>query len=410
MTPPDPRREALFAITCWLTQKQFPNRLLSDTPQRPFVTDLVYTTLRRHNTLEWVLRPLVKHLPHGETHAALLLGAAQLLYIPAIPPYAAINETVEAIKKTSRRAAPFVNAVLQALNRTPPNLQNAPLHIRHSHPKAPLDRWITAHGQPAAEALCAWNNQPAQTILRLLPNPGGTLPPPPPGTHPHPADPIHSHIIPRGIRIETLQGYSEGHFVIQDPATRAAIDLLQLQPHHTVLDACAAPGGKTAQIAARLTTGTLTAADLHPDRLQTLRDTLTRTRHIHRTTLIQLDATHPPSPADPTYDRILLDAPCTNTGVLQRRPDARWRLTPAHLARCTATQAALLHATTLRLKPGGILVYSTCSLEPEENQHQIQTFLQTHPHFEPGPAIQYTPPTHQTDGAYAATLIKRKNP
>ena len=193
----------------------------------------------------------------------------------------------------------------------------------------------------------------------------------------------------------------------QDPATRHAIDLLDARPGLRVLDACAAPGGKTAQIAARLAPwpeGTaLVANEPDPERVRTLRDTLARCRLLDRVEILTRDAAADP-PEGP-FDRILLDAPCSNTGVLGRRADARWAWTPKRLARAVALQARLLDALAPRLAPGGLLVYSTCSIEPEENDAQVRAFLGRHPGFALlGDHLTLPTPTH--DGSYAAALRK----
>jgi 16S rRNA (cytosine967-C5)-methyltransferase len=207
------------------------------------------------------------------------------------------------------------------------------------------------------------------------------------------------------VRVESLPGYGQGGFIIQDPAARGAVELLDVQPGQRVLDACAAPGGKTLQIAARLGgKGRLVAMDLHADRLPPLRDNLARAG-FGWVEVATGDAAAPrPASDDWRFDRILLDVPCSNTGVLRRRPDARWRFTARRLAALARTQAAILRNTLAWLAPGGRLVYSTCSLEPEENRDLLDALLRDVPGLRLLGAIDRLPMRDATDGAFAAAL------
>jgi 16S rRNA (cytosine967-C5)-methyltransferase len=201
-----------------------------------------------------------------------------------------------------------------------------------------------------------------------------------------------------------LEGYAEGAFVVQDAATRHAIDLMEVAPGLNVLDACAAPGGKTAQLAARLgKNDRMIANEFSATRIETLRDTLQRCGLNERVEIRQADAT---STDFGLFDRILIDVPCSNTGVFGRRPDARWTWTPQKLAQLLQTQRALLDNLANQVVPGGRIVYSTCSIEPEENETQIAAFLATHPNFTQGEMRREFPAsTH--DGAFACTLIRK---
>jgi len=401
------RREAIFILSRWMETGDFPDRLLVDSPDRGFIMDLVYGTVRSRRTLEWALAQLMKRPPGGETEAALLLGAYQVLFMEEVPAYAAVHATVEAAKVASGRAAGLVNGVLRNLLRKKAELLEGlakqPLGVRVSHPDALLTRWIARYGAADAEALCAWNNTPSQTIVAPLSaqafsnlqNASLT---------PHPAMPEKYLIVPHGMRVDALPGFAEGDFIVQDPATLAAVDLLNVQPGLTVLDACAAPGGKTVQIAARMNKqGRLIAMDLHEDRLRILRSTLSRIP-CEGVEPVVGDATQPLPESWPRFDRILLDAPCSNTGVLRRRPDARWRFTTQRVKRLCATQRAMLTNLLRHLAPGGRLVYSTCSLEPEENLQLIeQTLAGTHAHLES--SVDRLPFRDGTDGAFAAAIV-----
>jgi 16S rRNA (cytosine967-C5)-methyltransferase len=395
------RREAVFVITRWLATRDFPDRMIPDGPDRAFITDLVYTTVRRHRTLLWALGQLVKKMPKGETEAALLVGACQILFMPSVADYAAVNETVEAAKLASKQTSGLVNAVLRNLLRQREtllaDLAKQPLGVRASHPDSLLTRWLERYGEAETAALCEWNNTPSETIIAF-----------PPGA-PEPFAPV-----PRGTRVDAIPGYAEGAFIVQDPATAPALELLNLKPGLTVLDACAAPGGKTVQMAWRMglpagANHRLVALDLHEDRLATVRANLERTRQTW-VEVRQGDLTDNPqaalAPFGP-FDRILLDAPCSNTGVLRRRPDARWRWTTKRMKALAETQARMLEACLALLAPNGRLVYSTCSLEPEENRRQITALRKTHPEVACIGVEERLPTRSQTDGTFACALERQ---
>jgi 16S rRNA (cytosine967-C5)-methyltransferase len=226
---------------------------------------------------------------------------------------------------------------------------------------------------------------------------------------PHAADPQRFLVLPRGCAVPALPGYGEGRFMVQDPATCLAVDLLDLQPGHNVLDACAAPGGKAVLAAERIgPTGRLVAMDLHEDRIALLRRNLERTGH-PEVEIVRGNAARMPesAPESGPFDRILLDVPCTNTGVLRRRPDARWRFNPARLSALAGTQRRMLASVALRLAPRGVLVYSTCSLEKEENEDAVQSLLDSQPGFEFWAERRSIPPLAGMDGAYAAAIRRR---
>ncbi len=398
------RRDAIFVLTRWLETHDFPDRMIPDGPDRAFITDLVYTTVRRYRTLTWALEQLMKKLPKGETGAALLVGAGQILFMPSVADYAAVNETVEAAKLASKQTAGLVNAVLRNLLRQRDallaELAKQPVGIRTSHPEALITRWLERFGEAETLALCEWNNTPAETFLAY-----------PPGA-PEPFVPM-----PRGTRVEEVPGYSEGAFIVQDPAMATCVDLLALKPGLKVLDACCAPGGKTVQIAWRMGQPTsenhlLVALDLHEDRLAIVRANLERTRQTW-VKVQQGDLTDNPRAAlEPfgLFDRILIDAPCSNSGVLRRRPDARWRWTTKRMKQLAATQAVMLENALALLAPGGRLVYSTCSLEPEENRQQITALRKAHPELACVAVEERIPTRSKTDGSFACAFERTATP
>lgn len=401
----------------WLERRDFPDRLLPEAAEdRGFVMDMVFGTVRYWRTLEWVLARHVKRRPAPELRAALLLGAHQILFMEDVADHAALHATVESVKHGQSGQSGFVNAVLRSILREREEilaeLAEAPLAVRTSHPDALVDRWTAVHGASDTAALCDWNNQPAQTVVALLPDANisaadllsrwqaaGVAA----DKHPAHEDCL---VVGHGHRVEELEGYKEGFFVPQDAATLAAVELLKAAPGQRILDACAAPGGKTGQIAARMERcGELVAMDLHDDRLSRLEENLRRLRLDQWVRVLPGDSGQA-EVMEPLglFDRILLDAPCTNSGVLRRRPDARWRFSAARLRTMVAQQRRLLLNLLPHLATGGRLVYSTCSLEPEENQELIAAILAECHGFKIAAARSRFPPRDNTDGAFACAI------
>lgn len=383
------RRTAAFAVAAWLRTRQRPETMLGDGESRAFVQDLVYTTLRRLRSLRFALGGLVQRWPKGELEALLYIGAAQILYMDDVPDFAAVSATVEAAKRgTNPALAPVVNGVLRNLVRTRDavlrQLAEAPLDVRESMPRAIVRRWSARFGESEAARLCALMNEEARTFLAWKPGKG----------------PAGGDFTPlaRGLAVAATPGYSDGDFIVQDPATAAAVRLLAPQPGERVLDACAAPGGKSAQLAWR--GAAVTALEVNPRRRRRMADNFTRLRLD-----VQTVAEWPALGSG--FDAVLVDAPCSNTGVLRRRPDARWNWSEDKLAALVRLQAEILDTAAERVRPGGRLVYSTCSLEPEENAMQTAAFLGRHPDFTAGEAAEISPLDGDHDGAFAQVLRRR---
>ena len=292
------RRTAAFAMARWLATKDFPADLLPRGPERAEVQDMLYTAIRRLRPLRKVLGELLSTWPKGELEALLYIGAAQILYMPSIPDHAAVNETVNAAKVCENPSiAKVVNAVLRNLLRRREEfeamLAKSALEVSESMPSALIKRWIARFGAEDARSLAKWHNEPAETFLAYLNGEFVKL--------------------PRGMKVEEAEGYLEGAFIVQDPATHYAIELLNPQKGEKILDACAAPGGKTIQIAWR--GADVTACEVNPKRRRRLEENLKRTK-VAAKVIGEITGDK--------YDKVLVDAPCSNTGVLRRRPDARW--------------------------------------------------------------------------------------
>ena len=382
------RRTAAFIIARWLITKEFPSNLLPQDADRAFVQDLVYTTIRRLRALRFILGDYVKTWPKGELEALLYVGAAQIFYMPSVPDFAAVNETVEAAKQAANPSiARVTNAVLRNLLRHREEVESklaaATPETRESFPSALARRWVARYGQENAARLMALFNEPAETYLARRPT----------ATDSEPFEKV-----PRGTRIEDLPGYAEGMFIVQDPATAGAVELMQVVPGESVLDACAAPGGKTVQLFWR--GAHVTACEVNPARRSRLTANLVRVGAGDVEVVPALDGLG-------GFDKVLVDAPCSNTGVLRRRPDARWNWSQDKLSALVKLQATILDRAAALVVPGGRLVYSTCSLEPEENEKQVADFLARHPGFALVEEIASNPLETGHDGAFAAALARR---
>lgn len=400
-----------------------------DARDRRWTLELVAGMLRRRAWLDAVLGPFVTgglaRLDPDVTDL-LRLGGQQLLGMDRVPAYAAIAQTVELAKvRHGRGAAGLVNAVLRRVDREratlAPTEPGDPLEAmaqRHSHPRWLVARWAARWGADETERLLAANNTHAPVIVR----PYGIGFEPleamleasdvPVGDAPLVRDSLQ---LGPGVALTELGAFRQGKFFVQDPAATLVVHYAAVPAGAHVLDACAAPGGKTLELSK--VAGRVTAADRQPARIARLEENVARVGAAN-VDILTADAR---DPMPTTYDVVLVDAPCTGTGTFRRHPDARWRLKVSDLAVMGALQRSILAAIAAAVTPGGLLVYSTCSLEPEENDAQVERFLAEHPDFtlEPPPdgavpahvldggRLRVLPQRHGTDGAFAARLRRR---
>jgi len=416
---------------------------------RALLHELVNGVLRHQLFLDWALQQVARETPY--TRQAVLrqilrLGAYQLLWLKRVPDYAAVDQSVELTKaRLGDRSAPLVNALLRNLitrrhEWTLPDLLQQPLEhisINYSHPRWLVKRWLKRYGIQRTIALCRSNNEPAPLTIRVnrlklgvaeyrqaLQEKGIESTPcayAPAGLH-----------VEHGGSVTDLPGYASGWFYVQDEASQLVPLLLAPHPDDTVLDACAAPGGKTTEIAQLMENrGVVVAVDRSPERLAVVEENSRRLG----TTIIRTmaaDATKrlPVVESDrgpAQFDRILVDAPCSGLGVLRRHPEGKWIKDARSIHESARTALAILSNVAPLLKPGGVLVYSTCSTEPEENQDVVTAFLERHRNFRsenPGPLLSeaaaplLTEEGHlstvlkgeRMDGFFAARLIKGKGP
>jgi len=321
----------------------------------------------------------------AETRDVLRVGVCQLLVLK-IPDHAAIYETVECARGPVRG---LINAVLRRVAqyraRFVRDMDKLEPATQFSHPHWLFKRWKKLFGKDNAIALMDWDNVPAETFLR--PN---LLNPPPVG-EPEPED--------------HMEAIKSGHYYITDPSTAHAPELLAAKPGETILDACAAPGGKAVQIAGLMKNeGRLVCTDSNEKRLPRLEENLTRCG-VTNSEMEVHDWTQPaPKKWHGQFDGILLDVPCSNTGVLRRRVDARWRLQLQDIIDLTVIQNQILENALPCLKPGGRIVYSTCSIDPEENIDLVTAFAEKHENITLGEHQQLLPFKDDCDGAFAAVL------
>lgn len=398
-----------------------------DARDRRWTQELLFGMLRRRSWIDAVLSERVRGglaRLDADLIDLLRLGAYQLLFMGSVPAYAAIAQTVELAKRRhGLGASKLANAVLRRVDRerneisvpTPTDPVDA-LALRHSHPRWLVARWVGRWGAEATERLLEANNREAPLIAR----PYGVV-----------REQLEASLESAGVRVEEvplvrdslqlaggvsslteLGAFRKGLFHLQDPGSTLVTGYAAVDAGSTVADLCAAPGGKSLELVR--TAATVIAGDISRARLQRVQSNIRRleVRNVHP---IVCDARFP---AVGSVDAVLVDVPCTGTGTFRRHPDARWRLKPSDLAVMGALQRSIIRSAAGAVKPGGLLIYATCSIEPEENDAQIESFLaeSTDWRLEPPPEgavppevldagrLRVLPQRHGVDGAFAARL------
>ena len=403
------------------------------TADRGLCQELVYGVVRWRLTLDW----LIARKTNGRDQKSVLryllrLGLYQIFWLDRIPDHAAVHQTVELTRRNGFGVqAGFVNAVLRAYLREAEATRKllAELKISKpafgwSHPEWLVFRWQQRWGAEKTAQLLKWNNAAPKTFARV-----NTLKIDAPKLlekwrkenieH----DPVRRDWLPEHLVFELkshpplakLPSFQQGCFYIQDPSTLLAVTELNPQPGETILDYCAAPGGKTVFLAQLMNNrGRIVAQDVSEERLKLLQENCSRlgvqivncqlaitgSRKQTKQTSYRISKIE-----NRKFDRILVDAPCSNSGVLRRRVDLRWRIRQGEISRLRQTQLKLLNHAVPRLKPEGVLVYSTCSLEPQENQEVVKQFLRTHKEYKLESERGLLPFDDNVDGAYVAKLV-----
>ena len=339
---------------------------------RHLATEIVMGVLRWRSRLDALLTPLIKTPLRQldlEVLIALRIGVYQLAFLTRIPAHAIVNETVELVKHARKRSATgLVNAVMRKLGqrRAELLLPSGDLPADYAHPPWLVERWLARFGQERTEQVCRYDQHPPATVLRLTN--------------------MEDQAALRGEGIELVPGalmsrarvvisgdvtrssaFRSGRVAIQDEGSQLVAALVG--PGRRILDCCAAPGGKTAALATAMPEAEIVAADIHPHRARLLRS---MARH-ENVQVVTADARQLPFGAD--FDRVLADVPCSGTGTLARNPEIKWRLKPEDILDLQARQMAILDAALAHVVPGGKLVYSTCSLEPEEDEQVVEKCL-----------------------------------
>jgi 16S rRNA (cytosine967-C5)-methyltransferase len=379
---------------------------------RGLVIELVYGCVRQQGALDFLIdRKTQGRQQKSALRILLRLGLYQIFFLDRVPEHAAVHETVELTKSLGfGPQAGFVNAVLRGYVRERAETEKLLRDLEETHPAAAfshpewlVEKWRARWGIDNARVLMKLNNTPPPVFARANTLRGNV-------------DELTKAWGDEGVSFKarqfdwaplvfelishpplaTLPSFQKGLFYLQDPSTLLAPKFLEARAGEAVLDLCAAPGGKTTYIA-QLTSNqaSVVAEDVQPARLALVKENAER-----------LGAKIDFQPGDRKFDRILIDAPCSNTGVLRRRVDLRWRLKPSDVVRLAQTQTNLLEKAVLRLKAAGTILYSTCSLETAENQEVVKKFLTAHPDFKLDSERELWPFREGTDGAYVARLIR----
>jgi 16S rRNA (cytosine967-C5)-methyltransferase len=373
-----------------------------DPRERAFAQRLAYGAVQRLRTLDWVIER-VSSRPLGEIDPdvldALRLGVLQVVWLDGVPDRAAVDQTVELVKAASPRAAGFANAVMRRAAREAPDLVAGlpeetaeQAGLKHSHPDWLAEMWFDELGPVEARALMATDNDPAESAVRV-------------NTLIASVDEVMKAIegarpaegVPEGLVVEggwdvhASDLFARGAVIPQSRGSMQVARALDPQPGESVLDLCAAPGAKSTHLAALMRNeGRVVAVEQNPVRADELRANAER---MHAS-IVEVLAQDAREAAGEAFDCVLLDPPCSDLGTLQSRPDARWRKGPATIAELAALQRELLDAALAQLKPGGTLVYSTCTISRTENEQQVAA----------EDAEQLLPHRHGTDGFFIARV------
>lgn len=390
-------RDAALSILLAVDKNQaYSNLLLHETikrhkiepKDRALLTEMTYGTLQHKMTLDYYLEPFIRGKIDHWVRWLLRLSLYQMHYLTRIPPHAAVNEAVEIAKRRGHKGiASTVNGILRSILRqgvrstdeiTDPIER---LSIATSHPNWLVERWVAAYGMATTQAMLEENNvPPIQTVRVNLTK--GTV------------EEAITHLTAEGIKVErsTLipeclhitggqaartAAFGQGLITIQDESSMLPATVMNPQPDWRVLDMCAAPGGKTTHLAEKMNDeGSILALDLHPHKLELI-DENTARLGLESIDTAPLDGRKAPEYlAVESFDAVLVDAPCSGLGVMRRKPDIKYTKREEDLESLQAIQVSLLKAATRLLKPGGLLIYSTCTVDKTENEGTVAQFLQ----------------------------------
>ncbi|MBQ2120594.1 MAG: 16S rRNA (cytosine(967)-C(5))-methyltransferase RsmB [Peptococcaceae bacterium] len=418
--------KALFPCT-WL-----------DPRDRGFITEIVYGSVKNRGKLDYVLNQFASTKVNKMdkwTRNLLRLSLYQILFLDKVPDSAAVNEAVK-LAKHYGHVDKFVNAVLRNILRGMDGIQwpdkaKDPvqyLMVQYSFPQWMVERFIRQYGLEDAERLCEWYNQPAAMWIRtntlkttraelkqILEKEGLTV--------------SESRHTPEGLKIENavnlhkLKSFQQGLFTVQDESSMLVALAAEPAPGQRVLDVCSAPGGKTTHMAQLMKNkGTIYACDIHKHRLDLIAENCKRLG-ISNVELVQQDGTKLTKRWQEPFDVVLCDVPCSGLGVLGRRADARWAKESEDIAGLCKIQKKILEEAAQLVVPGGTLIYSTCTIAPEENQEMVKAFISEHPEYELDETltdcwldvdkeetgyVQFLPFIDDMDGFFIARMMRRE--
>ena len=403
----NPRSVCIQALKRWEECNLFADDILHEAMaghefallDRAFLTEMFYGVLRNLSLLDFLIKQLRDGPLDDFTRQIVRLGLYQI-FLMRVPHHAAVNESVNLAKQARGLVNALLRRSIREIDTLRRRLDAAPPAVRLSHPDHLIRRWQAQFGMEAANRLCEWNNTPAEVYARAngLKVSAGELLRASGDAEPHPA---HPGVIK--VKYIPFQWIVSGLCYVQDPSTLIACELLAPEPGERVLDACAAPGGKTSYLAQLMENrGEIVACDASRKRLHRLDENLKRLG-VANTRALAVDWLRDRAPLEPeSFDRILVDAPCSNTGVIRRRIDVRWRLAPGEFLAMQEKQVALLREIVPLLRKGGTLVYSTCSIEPEENERVVERACAEIPGLRFVESKQSLPFRDAIDGAFAA--------
>ncbi|MGO2989236.1 16S rRNA (cytosine(967)-C(5))-methyltransferase RsmB [Lactococcus cremoris] len=384
------------------------------TVDKGFVTALVYGVVSKKALLEWYITPLLKKEPKPWAKMLLLLTIYQVLFMDKVPTSAAVDEAVKIAKRHDGQAtANFINAVLRNFMRSEHrNEEPKDWETKYSMPKLLLDKMVRQFGGKRTGEILESLEKPSHVSLRKI-DPTVEIA----GTRPSLL--TETALIADSGNFSIIEEFQTGRITIQDETSQLVAPQLELEGTEEVLDACAAPGGKSTHMAQYLTTGHITALDLYEHKLDLINQNAQRQHVADKITTQKADATMIYENFGPEkFDRILVDAPCSGIGLIRRKPDIRYRKESSDFIDLQKIQLEILNSASKSLKKSGIMVYSTCTIFDEENFDVVHEFLENHPNFEQVEIsnekpevikegyLFITPEMYHTDGFFIAKFKK----
>ncbi|MBI9011655.1 MAG: 16S rRNA (cytosine(967)-C(5))-methyltransferase RsmB [Clostridiales bacterium] len=418
-----------------IDNNKFTNKLIQEIQKREdiesrdmgFISKIVYGVVENRMYLDYVVRKfssirLKKIEP--EILNILRMSAYQIIYLTKVPNSAVVDEAVKLTKKVNKRHSGFVNGILRNMIRNLetvelPKADNERLSIQYSHPLWMVDRWLAVYGLSFTEDLLKANNETPHLVLRtntLLINREDLMTKlKSSGLECKKSDIVEEGIIITSLgslSIDQIPEFGLGYFTIQDESSMMVSRILDPKAGEYILDLCAAPGGKTTHISQLMENkGQVYACDITEKKLDLVKENIKRLK-LNNIRLFENDATVFNESFVDKFDKVLVDAPCSGLGIIRRKPDIKYQKTEADILALNDIQMTILDQASKYIKQGGVLVYSTCTIEPSENRLMVEAFLKSHTDFEILPInedkdLQLYPNVDETDGFYCCKLLRK---